>query len=277
MKILLLGASGFLGGVLWCHLAQRHEVVGTCYTRSIPGLLPLDLCDNEALDVLLKNSFDLVIHTAGLVDGEAAERDPQWAWNVNVRSVQHLVKSVSSKIVYFSSDNVFDGTRPFYLEQDQPTPINVYGWSKRQAELIVLRDPCHLIVRVPFLFGWSPWSDKFLSRFSKAVTLAPVDIFCNPVYLPTLAIALESFWHLSGILHFGGSTILSRYDFFSLAQRYLALTTQVQPVLSHELVGMYRRPPHAILYSERLTLLEGNIPNAFKDLRQQLHGVGIVD
>src|SRR5437588_10637486 len=49
VRILILGASGLVGGVLWSELSQRHDVVGTCHSNRVPELVPLDLQDEKAL------------------------------------------------------------------------------------------------------------------------------------------------------------------------------------------------------------------------------------
>src|ERR671919_663658 len=110
MRILLLGASGYIGGGIWTGLSSRHTVVGTCSSRVVSGLERLDLRDEQALTNLATQGFDLVIHAAGLADLEQAEADPGLAWELNVRSVEVLLSALRhthTKIVYLSSDNVF--------------------------------------------------------------------------------------------------------------------------------------------------------------------------
>ncbi|MGH3935082.1 MAG: NAD-dependent epimerase/dehydratase family protein [Pseudonocardiaceae bacterium] len=72
-RILLLGASAYVGGGIWTSLSARHEMVGTCSRREVDGLVRLDLRDEPALATLLRDGFDLVIHCAGVVDLATAE------------------------------------------------------------------------------------------------------------------------------------------------------------------------------------------------------------
>lgn len=233
-------------------------------------MLPLDLRDEAGLRALVRQPFDLILHAAGLVDIAACERDPALAWALNVRPAQMIVEHTSARLVYFSSDNVFDGTQAAYTERDRPAPVNVYGHTKHQAELQVLSRPGNLVIRLPFLFGWSPWADTFLSRLARPVTRAPVDTWCNPVYLPDLAAHLPDLWRLDGIVHYGGPTVVSRYEFFDLTQRCLDLPTRVEAVSSAEAFGAFRRPPHPILKSERLDIQGRDLLEALADLRAWL-------
>jgi len=127
-RILLLGASGYVGGGLWSSLSPRHSVTGTCSSRSVAELIPIDLRDETALATLAQRDFDVVIHAAGLVDLEQCEANPQLAHTLNVRSVEVLIQALRStptRLVYLSSDNVFDGRLDRYTEDDPAAPLNV--------------------------------------------------------------------------------------------------------------------------------------------------------
>lgn len=265
MRILLLGASGFVGGGLWARLAPRHEVVATGLRARIPGLFTLDLLDTATLCGLAADRFDLVIHAAGVVDLAAAERDPRTAWAVNVNPIEALVRAVpeSTRIVMLSSDNVFAGTRAVYTELDQPAPINVYGHTKVAAEAVLRGHPRHLVVRIPMVFGRSPSSDRFLARFSAPTTPAQVDVVCAPVYLPSLAADLERLWHHTGVVHYGGTDTVSRYELMCRCQAALELPTRVVPVAES---GPVRRPRRLVLRSARHDLMGPDLDTALRHM-----------
>ncbi|MEU6238157.1 sugar nucleotide-binding protein, partial [Kitasatospora sp. NPDC047058] len=257
LRILLLGASGFVGGGLWAHLAHRHEVVGTFATRPVPGLVHQDLCDERGLASLAADGFDLVVHAAGLVPLEAAEADPELAHRLNVRPVEVLLDAVrgsAAKLVLLSSDNVFDGTRPTYTEEDRRSPVNVYGRTKAAAEDLLLAAGGHLVVRIPLVFGRGPWANTFLARLARPVTTARTDLVCAPVYLPGLGPALARLWDRTGVVHYGGSDVVTRFELMSRVQRALGLPTRVVAVQG-EGSGPVRRPPRLVLRSTRHGLL----------------------
>ncbi|MFM6481039.1 MAG: SDR family oxidoreductase [Microcystis panniformis] len=269
-RILLLGASGYVGGGLWRGLSPRHSVTGTCSSRSVAELIPIDLRDEKALAALARRDFDVVIHAAGLVDLERCEANPQLAHALNVRSVEVLIQALRgtpTRLVYLSSDNVFDGRLDGYTEEDPPAPLNVYGHSKVAAENL-LRDSGHLVVRIPIVYGRSPFSDRFFERFSKEKTLAQTDIVCTPLYLPSLAPALEQLWDRAGLLHFGGSEVMTRYALMNRIRDALQLPTVIVPVCNAELPGGRLRPPRLILRSHRHSLSGPGLEEAVADLRK---------
>ena len=267
-RILLLGASGYVGGGLWSSLSPRHLVTGTCSSRNVADLIPIDLRDETALAALAQQGFDLVIHAAGLVDLEQCEANPPLAHDLNVRSVEVLIQALRdtpTRLVYLSSDNVFDGRLDGYTEDDPPTPLTVYGHSKVAAEDL-LKGSQHLVVRIPIVYGRSPFADRFFARFSKERTLAQTDIVCTPLYLPSLAPALEQLWDNSGLLHFGGSEVMTRYALMSRIRDALNLPTEIVPVRSAELPGGQLRPPRLILRSNRHSLSGPRLEEALADL-----------
>jgi dTDP-4-dehydrorhamnose reductase len=267
LRILLLGASGFVGGGLWEHLTARHEVVGTFATRGVAGLERLDLRDERRLAALAAGGFDLVVHAAGLVPLEAAEADPELAHRLNVRPVEVLLDAVrgsSTRLVLLSSDNVFDGTRDQYTEDDHRSPVNVYGRTKAAAEDLLLADGGHLVVRIPLVFGRGPWANTFLARLAGATTPARTDLVCAPVYLPSLGPALARLWERTGVVHYGGRDVVSRFELMCRVQRALRLPTRV--VAAQGAGTDCPRPPRLVLRSTRHRLLGPGLDEALAHL-----------
>jgi dTDP-4-dehydrorhamnose reductase len=267
MRILLLGASGLAGGVLWSHfVVGGHDVVGTQLSDGVPELVRLDLLDDAALTELALGPFDLVVHAAGLVDLVPAEAQPQLAWRMNVRSVEVLLTALErsrAKLVFLSSDNVFDGTRETCRERDEPSPINVYGETKVAAERLVLRDPRHLVLRIPMLYGASPFSNTFLGRFARPRTLAQVDVVCAPLYLPSLAAGIPDLWERAGLLHLGGAEVVTRFELMSRIQAALGLASEVVPVHDDgDRPGNVRRPRRLVLRSEHHDIVGPDLETA---------------
>ncbi|MFD0652264.1 sugar nucleotide-binding protein [Streptomyces malaysiensis subsp. malaysiensis] len=303
MRILLLGASGYVGGALWSEWSARHTVVGTCASRPVPGLVPLDLRDQEALRRLLDQGFDLVVHAAGLVDLSDAERQPELARQLNAASVATLrdaVRGTGTRILLLSTDNVFDGTADTYTEGDERAPVNAYGHSKRAAEdaligadALVGEDTLvgedafagadapagtdsrlagghlvdgHLVVRIPLVYGRSPIADRFMARFDGPRTPARTDLVCAPVYLPWLPGALEELWDRSGLLHLGGAQVVTRYELMTRIRDALALPTEVVPVSGDDPLPAPRRPARLVLRSVHHGLLGPGLDTALGDM-----------
>ncbi|MGW0562176.1 SDR family oxidoreductase [Streptomyces sp. NPDC003016] len=272
MRVLLLGASGYVGGGLYRDLSSRHEVVGTRAARRVPGLVPLDLRDERGLRELAGQGFDLVVHAAGLVDLDAAEADPVLAHALNVRSVEVLlaaVRGTRTKILLLSSDNVFDGTRSVYVEPDPRSPLNTYGRTKRAAEDVLLSaGGGHLVVRIPLVYGHSPFSDRFMARFETPVVSARVDVVCAPVPLAGLASALEHLWDATGVVHYGGAEVVTRFALMSRIQEELELPTRVVPVERADVPPVPHRPQRLVLRSLHHGLLAPDLDTALAGMRR---------
>ncbi|MFJ3788364.1 SDR family oxidoreductase [Kitasatospora sp. NPDC090091] len=269
LRILLTGASGFVGGGLWTYLAPRHEVVGTFATRPVPGLVRLDLRDERRLAELAADGFDLVVHAAGLVPLEAAEADPALAHRLNVRPVEVLLDAVrgsGAKLVLLSSDNVFDGTRDRYEEADPRSPVNVYGRTKVAAEDLLLAEGGHLVVRIPLVFGRGPWANTFLARLAGPTTVARTDLVCAPVYLPSLGPALARLWHRTGVVHYGGSDVVTRFELMSRVRQALDLPTRVVAAQGETAGSACRRPQRLVLRSTSHRLLGPDLDSALAHL-----------
>ncbi len=163
MRIVVTGASGRLGSEVVDRLrrAGRHEVFGWSGTtrgrRAEPSLRPVDLADEPALAEALEEADpEAVIHAGALSSAEAVRRDPARARAVNVEATRHLAEWAAARgrrLVFTSTDLVFDGSRSWNREDDPARPILAYGRTKLEAESHVLRVPRGLVARLSLLFG----------------------------------------------------------------------------------------------------------------------------
>jgi dTDP-4-dehydrorhamnose reductase len=199
MNAVITGASGMLG----TSLMNRLERMGCEYSasdiRSDPklGVEHVDVRDKEAVfNAVRKASPDVVYHLAAQTDLEYCETNPDDAYKTNVVGTQNVVLAAieaDAIIVYISSAGVFDGTKATpYTEFDQPHPINVYGSSKYQGELVVRElTPRHFIVRAGWMIGGGPGRDhKFVSKILDQIRDGRKEIACvtdkagTPTYAP---------------------------------------------------------------------------------------------
>ncbi len=188
MRIAVTGAGGLLGATL-CRkaIARGHDLVA--YTRTTPTPLGaktqfLDLTDRAATATAFgRERVDVVIHTAGLTDVDECERNPGEAERANVdatHSVVDAANAVGSRVVFVSTDYVFDGASGPYDEDAVPSPQSVYGTAKFAAERVVQdRSDAWAIARTCVLLGWprgprenfATWA---IGRFSRG---EPVPLF----------------------------------------------------------------------------------------------------
>ncbi len=184
MRILVVGGSGFLGRKIvdiFNKCFRGHlEVYSTYYNQSRfkyhPNYYYLDALSKDNVRKLLsKINPDVVIHLVGIPNPDVCEMNKELAYNVNVGSTKTIVEECLKrkiKIVYTSTNYVFDGINSPYKENDKPNPLNWYGKTKLMGEDIVrsLLQNNHIIVRLPLLYGYCGYdTNNFLLKVIKSL------------------------------------------------------------------------------------------------------------
>ena len=152
-KYMITGVTGQLGYDLVRELHERGE-----YDIYAPTSKELDITDKEqVMNKIKEYKPDVIFHCAAWTAVDKAETEKESCEKVNVEGTKNIVDAsleVGAKIVYMSSDYVFDGKKEgLYTEEDTPNPQNVYGVSKYNGEEEVRRNPNHFITRISWVFG----------------------------------------------------------------------------------------------------------------------------
>lgn len=226
-RLLITGSSGFLGSTIARRTAADFEVFGVDYSsKQVPNSLPLDIRNRQqVITSFQKIRPALVVHTAALVNVDYCQDHAEEAWMTNAEGTENVAiaaKEAGAKLVYISTDSVFDGKRGMYTEEDKPNPINIYARAKLEGEKRVKRHLADsLIVRTAF-YGWSPsrskaslaeWVISGLRQNEPRQMFT--DVFFTPIFIDNLVEAIIDMHRrgLSGIYHVGGSERCSKYDF----------------------------------------------------------------
>lgn len=160
MRILVTGASGLLGRAVFAelHRNRRFETVGVAYSRARGNLSRVNLlCKQEIDSFIEKTRPDCIIHCAAIRNPDVCEENPELTIRLNVDSTKWLADAafrLRSWMIYVSSDYVFDGSNPPYFPNSQTNPMNAYGRSKLEGEVVLkkmLDDYC--VLRLPLLYG----------------------------------------------------------------------------------------------------------------------------
>ena len=237
-KLLVTGASGFLGWNL-CQLAkQQWDVYGTYFSKAveIPGvtLVKADLRDLQEIKQLYSEIKPAaIIHTAAQSSPNFCQTYPDESHQINVTAscnIAELSADDDIPCVFTSTDLVFDGLNPPYRETDLVSPVNRYGEQKVLAEQGMLeRYPKVAVCRMPLMFGMAQSATSFIQPFIKALREGQelslfTDEFRTPVSGTTAAsgllLALEK---VEGLIHLGGKERVSRYEFGRLMADVLEL------------------------------------------------------
>jgi dTDP-4-dehydrorhamnose reductase len=194
------GASGQVGTEL-----RRLLPDATFWSRA-----ELDVVDERATRERLKGA-DVVLHLAAFTRVDECESDPERATAVNDRGTSNVVAAIEqgARLVYVSTDYVFDGARAGEYSEDDPTnPINVYGRSKRAGELHAAALPGSLVVRTSWVFG--PGHNFVATILGAARRGSRITVVDDQVGRPTWARALATaLCHAvdaesTGVLHVAG-------------------------------------------------------------------------
>ena len=232
MRVLITGAGGFIGRHLIRRLRRDSgaSISGT-YRSQSPGeeggeWHRVDLTDAAELDRVFRLSMpDVVVHLAAMADVGTAEREPVAAAAVNVTATSEIARLCAehgSRLVFASTEYVFDGKLGFYRENDDPNPTTHYGRTKLEGEQEVERLASNwCTVRTSIVYGWPapgrrnfvPW---LVERLRAGQTYeGSTEVLRTPVYVGHLVdgIARLAEGDQQGIQHIAGSDWVSMYDF----------------------------------------------------------------
>jgi dTDP-4-dehydrorhamnose reductase len=241
-KLLVTGASGFLGWNL-CQLAkQEWDIYGTSFSHAveIPGitLLNVDLRDFEELKRIFQEiQPNAVIHTAAQSSPNICQSNPEESQAINVTAscnIAGLCADYSIPCAFTSTDLVFNGLNAPYKETDSVSPVNLYGEQKVMAEAGMLeRYPMTAICRMPLMFGVAvPPAQSFMQPFIQTLReRKELSLFTDEFRTPAsgttaakgLLLALEK---VNGRIHLGGKERMSRYDFGQLLVEVFELPSE---------------------------------------------------
>ena len=264
----ITGISGLLGLNMALQLRERHQIRGCYYSHPVASdgvtAMKLDLTSSGVADTALRlNQPDVLIHTVSLTSVEGCEADPEGAYRVNVESAYCTAKVASAlgaRLVYISTDQLFEGSDPWKREEDVPHPLNVYAMSKLQAEEVVFRAcPDALVIRTNF-FGWgtsvrTSFSDWILRSLEERRDLTMFyDVLFTPILINDLVELILGLVdrEASGIFHVAGAERLSKYDFaLKVAEAFDYPEDKILATSVHDFPFSARRPNDMSLSSRK--------------------------
>lgn len=220
-KILITGASGFVGTKLRAMLSRDFSVIGTYYSKPVQGLFLLDITNKDAVrEIIIKEEPDIVVHAAAAIGIDFCEQNRDVAENINhegTRNVVDACREMGAKMFYISTSFVFDGKKENYKETDATNPLNWYGETKLMGERAILQLPRSVILRADFLYGYN---DKDLPNgfFEIILSGEQIDIYGDEVRHPlfvddvgnAIKVILEK--DAEGVFHLAGPDRLTKYE-----------------------------------------------------------------
>lgn len=259
MKVFIVGASGLVGSNCMQHFAEQGwEVKGSYFSYATEGTVFYN-----TLEPNLAENFDIigwqpdvVVHCGALTHVDYCEINVEESYNKTVQSTINIIalaKQCNARLVYISTDYVFDGKDGPYTEDAPINPLSVYARHKLEAEQLALAKVANtLVLRVTNIYGREARGKNFVSRIvqqckegQKLTLKLPYDQFASPTNAMDIARAMHLLLRdkKTGIYHIGGTDYMNRV---ALALRVLQYFPDAQydliPLSTAELNQPAARP-----------------------------------
>lgn len=243
---MILGAGGMLG---------------TDLCKVFPDALKfthheLDITERElVIKTIRENKPDVVINAAAYTKVDQAEDEEELACAINGYAPGYIAEGCAlagATLIHYSTDYVFDGSKPEYIESDQTNPINAYGRSKLLGEQeIAKHTDNYMIIRTSWLFGkhGRNFVDTMMRLSPQMENVKVVnDQLGRPTYTADLALKTAEISDMEpGIYHLTNSGTCSWYDFAS------AIIPNVIPCTSKDYPTKAKRPRYSVLRNTKTT------------------------
>lgn len=260
MKYLVTGASGQVGFDVVNELTTRF---GSSVVVYAPTHEDMDLVDHDSTVSFIEYiKPDVIIHCAAYTKVDNAESDCKTCYDVNVNGTKNIVegaKSVGAKVIYVSTDYVFDGTKDMYYVDDETNPINVYGKTKLLGEQIVEEYDKSFIVRTSWVFGLHGNGNFVKTMLRLAETKDKLTIVSDQVGSPTYSKDLARLLvdmagsEKYGTYHGSNEGYTSWYEFAKYIFECAGIEIEVLPIPTSEYNQPAPRPLNTKLDKSNVT------------------------
>ena len=265
MNIVVTGVKGQLG----------HDVVNELTTRGYSNVLGIDISDlditngYDVVSFFAKNKPSVIVHCAAYTAVDKAEDNKDLCMTVNVEGTKNLVeiaRKYDSKIVYISTDYVFDGSKSGEYEiNDQPNPKSVYGESKYLGEVEARKHSKHFIVRISWVFGRNGQNFvRTMLRLGKERDSLNVvnDQIGSPTYTLDLSKLLVDMIETEkyGTYHATNGETCTWYEFTQEIFRLANINIPVNPITTDQYPTKAMRPKNSCMSKQSL------VDNGFEKL-----------
>lgn len=257
MKFFITGINGQLGYDINLELKNRG------YTEILsPTRQEVDITNKESVDkAILDFKPNVIFHCAAYTAVDKAEDDKENCYNINVIGTKNIVeaaKEVGAKVVYISTDYVFDGTKDgYYKEDDKTNPINYYGETKFLGEQETRKYDNHIITRISWVFGIN--GKNFVkSMLNLAETRDELNVVADQIGSPTYTKDLSkvlvdlALSDKTGTYHVTNDDICSWYDFAKYIFASNNVNIKLNPITTSEYPTRAKRPGNSKMSKEKL-------------------------
>lgn len=265
-RILVTGGNGQLGEAI------RRAAEGSANSYTFATVDELNICNGVEVERYISdNKIDTIINCAAYTDVEGAEDNQDMAYAINSTAIAEMAevcKRLNVKLIHISTDYVFGGDtmrRTPYTEGDATAPINVYGASKEQGEVAVVKHD-GIVIRTSWLYA--PWGKNFvLTMLRLGKERDEISVVNDQRGTPTSALGLAralvtmvesgALENMHGIYHYSDGGKCTWHDFACEIIREAGLACRVEPCTTAERNMRAARPAYSVLNTERIVAIEG--------------------
>ncbi|MFA5008046.1 MAG: SDR family oxidoreductase [Candidatus Omnitrophota bacterium] len=284
-NILITGGSGLLGSNIAKIAVSKFNVFATYNSHKVNiekvNFLQADLINKENISRIKKIKPDFIINCAALTNLDYCQEHPAEAYKYNVTlsiNIAEAARDMGAYLIHISTDNVFNGQKGNYKEEDTTGPVNVYGETKLEAEKKVLSFcPQACIVRTN-IYGWNKLKKLSLAEWmlgelrNSREFPAFKDAYFSPIlvnHLIGILFELEEKKY-SGILHVAASESCSKLDFaYAIAEVFNISKNLIKPVNISEAKLKALRPKNLSLDVSRAEeILNHRLPDVREGLKE---------
>ena len=243
-KLLVCGGAGFVAGSVIVQALREWDVyaldiIENAARRNNLTFYTLDLTDFDQLsDLYHQINPDAVIHTAALADIDYCESNRDMAEKINVGITKNLLmlcKKNNAKLIFCSTDTVFDGETGDYKEKDIPRPLNFYAETKVRAENLIREEDANavisrlsLVMGLPVMGSGNSFVARTIEKLKSAETVEfPANEIRTPLDVITLGAALIELAanDFTGTIHLAGNDRINRYEMARQLAAYLGYSS----------------------------------------------------
>lgn len=270
MKKIILGTglSGLVGTRIIEVLKDRYLFEDLSYDTGF------DITHSNSIkDKIRQSGAEYILHLAAKADVDGCELDKSQgtngvAWKINVAGTKNVTDEAlktNKRVIFISTDFVFDGKNDDYDEESQPHPINWYGMTKYEGEKLVLQHPQNCIVRIAYPYNAVCKTKKdflhsILGKLSQKEEFEVLDDhYFTPTFIDDIARALEKLIESgsTGVYHVVGSSFLTPFEAANQVAQVFGFDKKlIKPVsISKYYHGRAERPYKLRLKNDKITSL----------------------
>lgn len=269
-KIIFTGITGLLGGYFLRNSINGYEIIGVGNSniqKTAKNSYKLDITNkSETSNFIKKINPGIIIHAASIGNVDYCEKHSKEAYRVNVEGTQHIINAarrVDAKIIFLSSNAIYDGLNPPYHEKSKTNPIDIYGKTKVEGEKLIMKSRLkYVILRLITMYGWPQTGGRgnpatwIIENLKKGQRINVVnDIYNNHLWAGQAADVLWKIIreNMTGVYNIAGADCISRYDLaLKVAKVFKLVSSLINPVSSDFFQNIAKRPKNTCFNTAKM-------------------------